>query len=318
MDRPTTYFQFPLFLLRHLFTEKETTLDRVINYGLYQYSKTVEWELDEVIFQMMYCYHRNKILSELKSKLEQYEELSEILEEENKSRFIDEFDDDDDDENNYSVFYALFKRDPAFKELAILQYQLKQSFSFIGVKGGYDPIMPLVAKIEKLTPSKEPFPMINKDLLFKFRDNEKTEFELVQLAMYLAIRSILGKKRMCKTNKALVISRMFGYSKPADMPFTLEEPLKTIYNKYIVRYQFDKLKEEMQLYWHVKMGVVKTRGFFIGCGKNLTSDELAIYALKSKRSELVKALKEEKIAAHENAQKKLDEGRCPDDNNTND
>lgn len=307
MDRPATYFQFPLFLLRHLFTKKEATLNKIIYYGLYQYSKTVEWELDEVIFQMMYCYHRNKILSELKRKLEQYKELSAILEEENKSRFYDELSDDG-YEDHYSVFYNLFKRDPAFKELAILQYQLKQSFSFIGVKGGYDTIMPLVAKIEKLTPPKEPFPMINKDLLFKFRDNEKTEFELVQLAMYIAIRSILGKKRMCKTNKALVISRMFGYSKPADMPFTLEEPLKTIYNKYIVRYQFDKLKEEMQLYWHVKMGVVKTRGFFIGCGKNLTSDELALYALKSKRSKLVKALKAEKIAAHENAQKKLDEG----------
>jgi hypothetical protein len=279
----------------------------------------VEWELDEVIFQMMYCYHRNKILSELKRKLEQYKELSEILEEENKSRFYENDDPKDDGgEDHYSVFYKLFKRDPAFKELAILQYQLKQSYIFIGVKGGYNNIMPQVANIKKLTPSKEPFPMINTDLLFKFRNNEKTEFELVQLAMYLAIRSILGKKRMCKTNKALVLSRMFGYSKPADMPEFLEEPLKTIFKKYSVRYQFDKLKEEMELYWHVKIGVVKTRGFFIGCGKNLTSEELTIFALKSKRSKLVKALKEEKIAAYEKAQKTLNGGLFPGDNNTND
>lgn len=54
---------------------------------------------------------------------------------------------------------------------------------------------------------------ININVLWDFYKNKKTESDIACFCAFCAIKSILGSKEYVKTNKAMIISRMFGDSK---------------------------------------------------------------------------------------------------------
>lgn len=59
---------------------------------------------------------------------------------------------------------------------------------------------------------KTPQVMIGIDILWDFYKNRKTEFNIACFCAFCAIKSILGAKPFAKTNKRLVVARMFGKS----------------------------------------------------------------------------------------------------------
>jgi|GEM_PF-865988 len=60
---------------------------------------------------------------------------------------------------------------------------------------------------------KTPNASINISILWDFYKNKKTEFEIACLCAFCAIRSVLGSKEYVKSNKGMIIARMFGSSK---------------------------------------------------------------------------------------------------------
>jgi hypothetical protein len=66
---------------------------------------------------------------------------------------------------------------------------------------------------------------------------------------YLAIKSILGKKKWIKTTKEHIIARMFGFNTYQDLKIEINQYpiLKSLEEKYSRRRQMDKIFDELQV-----------------------------------------------------------------------
>jgi hypothetical protein len=149
--------------------------------------------------------------------------------------------------------------------------------------------------MENSLAEKEVYTMCNKELLFQFRDNEKTEFELAQFACYLALRSILGKKPYIRTNKQHIHARMFGYASVKQLPERLPETIEPFFNKFKTRRRMERLLLAMQEYWNILIyWPIGTHGFYVADGSKITLESLIEAAEKNKRKNIIQDLKMEK------------------------
>ncbi len=135
--------------------------------------------------------------------------------------------------------------------------------------------------ILKGLPDKYPTVGIEIGMLFDYYQNEKDEFEIICLGAFLGIRSILGKKPSCKTNKQMIHARMFGYTSPKEIP----DKLSPLEEKYSRRWHMDKLLIELQMNWHLKLYASNQRGMYVSF--DLELPKLVEIAEKSKHKNRV-------------------------------
>lgn len=131
-----------------------------------------------------------------------------------------------------------------------------------------------------------PMAGINKDVLFDFYKNRKTNDEIAVLLAFLAIKSIIGTKPYIKLTNDFMLARMAGCGSVSDMPIPLPEPL---FN-YATRRKLDKIKFELQTDWNVNYYSYYTRGFYVSIDSKFPLDRLVLEAekrkIKTKRNQL--------------------------------
>lgn len=298
MENEFQYFQFPLFLLRDLFTDKKKTLNQILKYGLFNYSKSFEYDETEVAKQVVWGFYRGGLPAILKKKLDDYIKKEVISLDEECSCFdINGFNPDGE---IYEIL-EIFKIDKEFQLHAFEYYKINKSYRHFKIDGNMEACLLAAKQIEKLIPEKEPFVMINSDHVFDFRNNEKTVLEIAQLAMFISMRSILGRKKYCKTNKKLITCRMFGFRNIKDVDSTMDTANREYFDMFNNRYHFDKIKTLLELTWFIVTYSNHTRGLYIAVGKNMTHRELAFAAEKSKKKNLIIALQATKKDAKNQA-----------------
>lgn len=301
-----TYFQFPLFLLRDLMTDKNKSLNNIIRYGLYSFAQKINSNLNEVIRQLMYCYYRkeNDLPNDLINLIDSYVDKKLIDLDECYCGFNGtEFN----PEEEIKQIQLIFETDSNFMNKAINFYLIRQSYSFIGINGNYQNCIKVGEQIQNSISKGEPMVMINKSQLFKFRDEEKTEFELMQFALNIGIRSIIGEKDFVKTNKQMILCRAFGYISNKHLPKTMPD----IYWKYNIRYQYEKVKTELEIgNWNLIFVSNRTHGIYVGFKNKITYDKLSEITEMRKRKNKVEDLKAVKKAAQEKAIKKVQQQRA--------
>lgn len=140
-------------------------------------------------------------------------------------------------------------------------------------------------------PPKCPIVGIDKDMLFDFYKNEKSDFDIICLAAFLGTRSIIGKKPYTKTNKAMIHARMFGYASPKDLP----KKLDALQNKYKVRWHMDKVLQELEMNWYLRTISNHVRGMYVSF--DLSIDELALKSEESKHLTKIQQYREMKRKA---------------------
>ena len=133
------------------------------------------------------------------------------------------------------------------------------------------------------------------DILWDFYKNQKEEHEKFILAAFLGIKSILGAKAYCKTNKAHVYARMLGYDSINELPIELTDEQR----KYQLRWHMDKLLLQLQLSWHLKVISNRQRGMYISFDLDL--EKLAVISEKNKLKNKLSAFQELKAKAIERA-----------------
>jgi len=139
---------------------------------------------------------------------------------------------------------------------------------------------------------------INTSIVWDFRDNYKSQFEIAVFTAFCAIRSIIGKKSYCKTTNLFWLSRMAG--KPCQVDYSeLPEAL----HKYSNEYQLKKIKSELVLHWGLKYYSHFTRGFYVSFSMNLP--ELVLQAETRKKKFQEKNYSDQQKAAREAALLKL-------------
>lgn len=160
-----------------------------------------------------------------------------------------------------------------------------------------------------------PICSVNKDIIWNLNNNNKTHIEIAAFCGFCAIRSIIGKKEYAKTNKKLVLARMFGYSTVVEFEtntpnVTAKSVRKDIMDgrmaefsareKYSKRYQMDEVLNTLELSWGLKRYADHIRGMYVSFTKSL--NELAILNELSKRKVKLEGLKLAKAQAKEKAQ----------------
>jgi hypothetical protein len=307
MEGKERYLQFPLFLLRELLTNKEKTLNDIISYGIYNKSKSQKYDINIVATQLMYVYYRKRgdLTNNLIRTIQNYIDEGSIEIDEDYNGFSGE---NFNPETEVEQLLQIFETNTNFYGNAIEFFQMKQAYNYLGINGSYSNCLKAGKEIEKDIPEKEPFPMVSISLLFNYRDNNKTEFELMQFASYVAIRSILGKKAYCRTNKEMIVCRAFGYSSIKTLPTMMNKVIKPIFDKYINRYWIDKVLINLELNWEVLTYSNNMRGMCIGMKNKTTIEDLALIAETKKMKNRIAKLKDEKREAREKALQQLNKG----------
>ncbi len=132
-------------------------------------------------------------------------------------------------------------------------------------------------------------------------NKDKSEFDVAQLAAYVSIKSILGTKKYVKTNKAHIVSRMFGYSSVKHLPKEMIPSIKSLFTKYNSRYHIDKVLQLLELNWNVITYSNHIRGMYIAMGNKISIVELASAVETKKKKNQISELKRSKIEARDMA-----------------
>jgi hypothetical protein len=282
------YIQFPISLLRNLYLEKESTMNNILDYGILKYSTKLSYTIEAVAKQTIYFYFRGK--NDRLRKLMNDFDLFEIGEADESELFYDET--FHPPQNLVEEVLRLFKESHELQLLAIKYFQLHLALEFLEMKGSIDSIVKNGERISSNVNEKEPFVMAKTNLIVEFRDKDKSEQQLLLFASYCAIKSILGKKDIVKTNKALILSRMFGYRSTKDLPINLQS--NGAFLKYCNRYHMDKLIGMLEMNWKVKTYSRYTRGLYVSIGSKISLSQLIEYAESTKSKNKLDALKKEK------------------------
>lgn len=140
----------------------------------------------------------------------------------------------------------------------------------------------------------EKFPKtsINKEMMFDFYKNKKSEFEIVCFLAFCALKSIIQRQVYKSTGNDYLFSRMSGNNKKG-------EDIDPLLKRYKGRYQRDKLINELRLSWGLKyvagnrdMGV---RGFYVSFTMPINS--LALIAVRNNKKYKLEKLEKEKKEA---------------------
>lgn len=138
-------------------------------------------------------------------------------------------------------------------------------------------------------PEYSPKTSISKGMVFEFFNEDKTVFEIVTFLAFAAIRSIIQKQGYSIISNQYLLSRMTGNS-------LKHEPISSTLLMYNNRYQLDKIKEELQLNWGLKLYGQAMRGYYVSF--RLELHELIEKAELRRTKSRLNKLKEDKKEAY--------------------
>lgn len=266
------YFRVPVNLLQGLTESKKETLLNCAYYGVYSLTETKKvTEKDEQVFieQFVYGYYNapDTLTAELMEKIDEYIEKGMFTPDLDHNGFTTSGSKKLNIDSEMYELDRIFYRDAEFKNMAVDFGKLKDAFNFYGIDLDFCKL-DWIKKME--IPDNSPMLMIPQIKLNEFlSDDAKTEFDLMTFAIYLAIRSILGKKTYCRTTKEMILARAFGFRNMAE----LNQNPPTLYAKYSKRYWIDKLLAEVRE-WNIHIYSTNEglRGMYIGNGAEISED----------------------------------------------
>ena len=89
--------------------------------------------------------------------------------------------------------------------------RMKESSDFFNIKfGNIERAMQKAKEIHNSVKKGTPFASVRLKMLWDYYNNPKKEADIAYFCAFCAIKSILGDKGYTKTNKNLIIARMFG------------------------------------------------------------------------------------------------------------
>ncbi len=182
-----------------------------------------------------------------------------------------------------------------------------EAFEFFGISGNSDAAF---TRGEVLYNSfdRPVLVSVNKDVIFDFYKNPKTDFEIAVFCAFCGLRSIIGRKPFAKTNNGLLLARMFGYATAKEFEALRHKP--AYYKDYFsttqkVRYQLTEkiIKRELSLSWGLKYYSNHSKGFYVSF--SLEFESLVLHAEHSRKSSLLKQQQEEQKRVIEQVKKQV-------------
>jgi hypothetical protein len=300
------YVQFPLYLLRHLHFNKDQAIEDIFNAGVYRYREKMDKSTFNAFKEALFAYLEGKLPDELRDALKTHIDNGSLTLPKYREGIRPATDHIFD---NKLLEFLLNKHDD-LERSALEYYQVvKALVEYHDPKGElHESVKRVITngrRINQSIPKGEPMPMIKVDHLISFYKRKVEEFELVKLTAYIGIKSILGQKKFCKTNKEHILARMFGFKSTSCVPEELPESIQQLYSKYSTRRKMDTLIKQIEEDWHLKFYSKKNiRGIWVG-KENVSYKELIFKAEESKSKSKAEAIKQEKKKAYDDVKKEL-------------
>ncbi|CAG5067974.1 hypothetical protein DYBT9623_00702 [Dyadobacter sp. CECT 9623] len=121
---------------------------------------------------------------------------------------------------------------------------------------------------------------LNRDIVWDFFQNEKSEHEIACFLGYAALKSIIGHKTYAKVTNEYLLARFFGCGSTAELIPPIRE--SSLYRQYSSRYALNKIKMTLSEQWGLSLYGHFTRGFYASF--KLSFDELAYQVERSRKS----------------------------------
>lgn len=255
-------------MLRGLADDTKETLLNCAYYGVYSLTETKKVTNKEertFIEQFVYSYYNepDTLTMELDEKMEQYIDEGMFHADADHKGFRAGKGRKLNIDSEIHELERIFEDDQEFRDMVIKFGKAKDAYQFYGMSEDFKDIFEWARK--KQIPPNSPMVMISQKKLKEFYAEEKTELEKMTFAVYLAIHSILGKKKYCRTTKEMILARAFGFRNMEE----LRENPPALFEKYSKRYWIDKLLAEVSGdTWgiHVYSTNEGLRGLYVGAG----------------------------------------------------
>lgn len=176
-----------------------------------------------------------------------------------------------------------------YEETQAQLFKRSAEFWNVDLNGGEESKVQKAIDLHTTYSNAKVFVGLNKEIFWDFYKNEKTQFDWECLFAYLALKSIIGKKRYCKTDNALMFARMAGKEVKKDF-----EKMKGF---GFTEYHRNKIITKLETDWHLKYYSRYTRGFYFGIDISLQElifeaearrETLKRQSLKNEKAEILK------------------------------
>lgn len=140
---------------------------------------------------------------------------------------------------------------------------------------------------------------ISRTVFWDYYNNEKSQWQIIELLGYLAIKSIVGKQPSRKVGEKLLKARMSGLHaiKDGAIDSSIEE--------FLTESKMRSLKTRLCLNWGMKKSPTKARGFWVSMGNKTSLVGLIISSKVNSRKNKIKRLKEQEREALRKAEEYL-------------
>lgn len=274
------YILFPLPLLQEIFKKPKTGFSDIFDCGIYKSATTQKTTDYNAIKQALYCYYRGGLTNSLKQQFDELVDNEIFIPNEDYCGFGtggNEFD----PEEEIKAIGDYLENDIGLSNEIKEFHQLRQIKDVLKISFDPEGVLKTYARLNKEYDGfkDSPMVMVRKEMMFDYYKNQKSEFEKVLFATYAGIRSIIGKKEFCQTTQAMIFMRMVGAkNEDALVKILNDKKVKSIYSKYNVRYQREKILNELvaRNFLFSKIGLRKRT--YLSC--TLNYDELTAAIIK--------------------------------------
>jgi hypothetical protein len=277
------YIIFPISCLHRIFSDRKQALNDMLDYGVGNLTKSITMDFGTALCLTVYEHLQGRPTTNLIDHfMETYIITRDLLfnssGEHDATALLEIW-------NDLTAEYDLYHTDLEVEKEKILNFgKMKTALKYLKMKQDVQGAISRSLALE--TSQKQVSVMLHTDLIFAFRDEEKSQFELISFCVYAAIRSIIGKNPAVKTNIEMVLQRAFGNN---------EELIK----KYSTRRMFEKTMNELELNWHLTRYSFHTRGFYVSTSMSIK--HLSYFAEARKDKNRIAKLKQDKMQARTDA-----------------
>lgn len=266
------YISIPVNLFQGFFEDPIKTLNKMLVFGVFMLAQKSCLKEHDVALQILYIINREPQFHKLKQEiiylglgnLIMPRDLAFSKEQVAAGCFREEVE----------LVVNKFHQSENFKAFCTKYVSVKRILQYFNLEYDIERFIAAASQFEDYELESSSSVGMSISLIMNFINQPKSQTELVEFAAFHAIKSIIGKKILLKTNMKLILARMFGFGKFQDIDrATLNHPI--FLRLYQNRYQRDKLFNKLEVNWYVKKLAKNSRGFWVAIGENISFDEMA-------------------------------------------
>ncbi|MDL2291793.1 hypothetical protein LJB80_01420 [Bacteroides sp. OttesenSCG-928-F21] len=236
------YILIPLPVLRDLIVEK-ATIKRMLDFGIYFTAKKIDASVRDAYSEFTYCLRTDpeEITDELLEQYEEAEKSSCKTDHKETPKWIEQTE----------LLEELCDCSLFFPDRLMEWCKVRITYKMLQLDTST--VKYTISEVERHSSKYNldncPFILVNRKVmmnLYEKCDNMKSDTRAMW-AMYFGILSIIGKKEYAQTTSSMIKCRMFGAKNKEELNSFLKNPaLKSAYNKYTSKYQYNKLLNAIQ------------------------------------------------------------------------